>query len=98
MNQTTEEIEAEFTKVESRLEAEAMLRKVGIHTMGKNPGEIMLLASQNGFINIIKFYECGMYPLHFQNAFGDSMLHYACKGSQIKVVYYLLKRGLRPTI
>jgi ankyrin repeat protein len=75
-----------------------MLRKVGIHVGGKTPGEIMLLAASHGFINIIKFYECSMYPLHFQNPFGDSLLHYAAKGSQPLTVYYLLKRGLRPTI
>lgn len=62
---TIEQIEEGQEKVQSRLEAEAMLRKVGIHAMGKNPGEIMLLAASHGFINIIKFYECGMYPLHF---------------------------------
>lgn len=93
-----EEIESEFDKVESRLEAEAMLRRVGIHTMGKNPGEIMLLAASHGFVNIIKFYECNMYPISFQNAFGDSLLHFATKGAQPKTVVYLIKRGLRPTV
>ena len=75
-----------------------MLRKLGINTLGKSPGEIMLLGASYGYVNIIKFYECGMYPLAFQNAFGDSLLHYAAKGSQPKTVYYLMKRGLRPTI
>ena len=60
-----EEIENEFEKLDSRMEAEAMLRRVGIHTMGKNPGEIMLLAASHGFINIVKFYESSMYPITF---------------------------------
>ena len=60
-----EDIEAEYSKVESRLEAESILRKVGIHTMGKNPGEIMLFGASHGFVNIIKYYECNMYPLTF---------------------------------
>ena len=95
---TAEEIEAEYEPVGSRMEAEATLRKVGIHTMGKNPGEIMLLAASQGYVNIIKFYECNMYPLGFQNSFGDSLIHCAAKGSQAKTVLYLLRRGLRPTI
>jgi hypothetical protein len=67
--------------VESRLEAESILRKVGIHILGKNPGEIMLMAASHGFINVIKFLECGQFPIHYQNAFGDSLLHFAAKGS-----------------
>ena len=93
-----EDIETEFTKVNSRLEAEAVLKQVGIPTMSKNPGEIMLIAAQSGFINVIRFYESGMYPITFQNQFGDSLLHFACRGNQVKVVYYLLKRGLKVTV
>jgi ankyrin repeat protein len=66
--------------------------------MGKNAGEIMLSAASNGFINIIKFYECSMYPAEYQNAFGDSLLHYAAKGSKPLTIYYLMQRGIRPTI
>ena len=62
---SAEEIENEFEKIESRMEAEAILRRVGIHTMGKNPGEVMLLAASHGFVNIVKFYESTMYPIGF---------------------------------
>jgi ankyrin repeat protein len=59
----------------------------------------MLICAQHGFINIIKFYESpGTYPITFQNTFGDSLLHYAAKGSQARTCYYLMKRGLRPII
>ena len=58
----------------------------------------MLAAAQHGFTHIVKFYECGMYPLTYQNAFGDSLLHGAAKGSQAQTCYYLMKRGLRPTV
>jgi hypothetical protein len=39
------ELEAEGDPVQSRLEAEAILRKVGVHVLGKSGGEIMLLAA-----------------------------------------------------
>lgn len=59
LNMTIEQIESEKEPIASRLEAESQLRKVGIHMTGKNPGEIMLLAASHGFVNIIKFFECG---------------------------------------
>ena len=58
----------------------------------------MLCAASNGALHIVKFYECNMYPIHYQNTFGDSLLHAACKGDQPLCVYYLMKRGLRPVI
>ena len=58
----------------------------------------MLCAATLGMINIIKFFESGMYPITYQNAFGDSLLHCAARGGQPKTCYYLIKRGLRPTI
>lgn len=95
---TQEQIEAEHKPVDSRQEAEAVLRKVGIHIVGKNPGDIMLMAAAHGFINVILFFECPLFPIHYQNAFGDSLLHFAAKGCQPKTVHYLFLRGLRPTI
>jgi len=56
----------------------------------------MLLAAQHGFFNIILFFESPQYPLKFQNGFGDSLLHYACKGSQLKMVHYLLMKQVSP--
>ena len=47
---TIPELEAEGEPVTSRLEAEAILRKVGVHILGKSGGEIMLLAAQHGLI------------------------------------------------
>ena len=96
--QSVEKIESTFATVNSRLEAEAILRKSGVSTQSKTPGDLMLAAAQHGYMHIVKFYECGMYPLTYQNTFGDSLLHSAAKGSQAQTCYYLMKRGLRPTI
>lgn len=53
---TVEELEAESEVIQSRLEAEAALRKVGVHVLGKSGGEIMLLAACHGLVSVIKFF------------------------------------------
>lgn len=75
-----EELENEMEPINSRLEAEAALRKVGVHILGKSGGEIMLLAACHGLINVIKFLEGPSYPITYTNNFGDSLLHFAAKG------------------
>ena len=65
-NLSVDEVEALQTKVQSRLEAEAILRKLGINTSSKNQGELMMLAAQYGYVNIIRFYEQpSMYPITY---------------------------------
>lgn len=66
--------------------------------MGQKPGDIMCLAASHGFIQVIKFFESPQYPISYQNNFGDSLLHFAAKGSQPQVVNYLLLRGVKPTL
>jgi hypothetical protein len=80
INMTVEELESESEPITSRLEAEAALRKVGVHILGKSGGEIMLLAACHGLINVIKFLEGPSYPITYKNNFGDSLLHFAAKG------------------
>ena len=94
-NQTIEELEAECEVLQSRLEAEAALRKVGVHVLGKAGGEIMLLSACNGLISVIKFFAPNV-PLTYKNSFDDTLLHYAAKGGQAKMTLYLLKKGLDP--
>ena len=43
--------------IANRHEAEAALRKLGVHTLGKNSGDMMLLAAAHGLINVIKHFE-----------------------------------------
>ena len=64
--------------------------------MDKTSGELLLLAAGHGLINVIKFLNTSMMPITYTNAFGDSLLHYAAKGSDPKMVLYLLRRGLDP--
>lgn len=57
VNMSIDELEEEGEPIQSRLEAEAALRKVGVHVLGKSGGEIMLLAACHGLINVVKFFE-----------------------------------------
>ena len=98
VDMTVEELENESEPIESRLEAEAALRKVGVHILGKSGGEIMLLAAAHGLINVIKFLEGPSYPITYRNNFGDSLLHFAAKGGQHKMCLYLLHKGLDPQV
>jgi len=98
ISMSIEELEKEGEPITSRLEAESQLRKVGVHILGKSGGEIMLLASQHGLIQAIKFLEGPQYPLTYQNTFGDSLLHFAAKGGQAKMTLYLLLKGLNPMV
>lgn len=91
---TIEELENECEPIASRLEAEAALRKVGVHVLGKSGGEIMLLAACHGLINVIKFLEGPSYPISYKNNFGDSLLHFAAKGGQSKMSMYLMHKGI----
>ena len=43
--QKVEKIEATFPSVNSRLEAEAILKKLGVVTQNKTPGDLMLAAA-----------------------------------------------------
>ena len=95
---TKEELEMCGPEIKSRLDAEASLRKQGIHVMGKPSGELMLLAARVGIITIIKGLETSSATLDYVNDFEDSLLHYAAKGGQIKTVYYLLLRGVPPNV
>ena len=92
---TVEELEAECESIMSRLEAEAALRKVGVHVLGKSGGEIMLLAACHGLISVIKFF-APQVNLSYKNTFDDTLLHYAAKGGQAKMTLYLLLKGLDP--
>jgi len=93
--QTIEELEAECETMQSRLEAEASLRKVGVHVLGKSGGEIMLLAACHGLISVIKFF-APQVNITYKNSFDDNLLHYAAKGGQAKMTLYLLLKGLDP--
>ena len=95
---TIEELEGECEVIGSRLEAEAALRKVGVHILGKSGGEIMLLAACHGLINVIKFLEGPSYPITYRNSFGDSLLHFGAKGGQAKMTLYLLHKGINPMV
>jgi ankyrin repeat protein len=96
IDMTLEELEKDQEPITSRLEAEAALRKVGVHILGKSGGEIMLVAACNGLINVIKFLEGPSYPNTYKNNFGDSLLHFAAKGGQAKMCLYLLYKGINP--
>jgi ankyrin repeat protein len=98
IDMTVEELENEAEPITSRLEAEAALRKVGVHILGKSGGEIMLLAACHGLINVIKFLEGPSYPITYKNNFGDTLLHFAAKGGQPKMSLYLLYKGLDPMV
>lgn len=98
IDMTIEELEGETEPITSRLEAEAALRKVGVHILGKSGGEIMLLAAAHGLINVIKFLEGPSYPITYRNNFGDTLLHFACKGGQAKMSLYLLHKGINPMV
>jgi ankyrin repeat protein len=93
--QTIEELEAECDSLSSRIEAEAALRKVGVHVLGKPGGEIMLLAACHGLISVIKFF-APQVNINYKNSFDDNLLHYAAKGGQSKMTLYLLLKGLDP--
>lgn len=93
-----EELEGESEPITSRLEAEAALRKVGVHILGKSGGDIMLLAAAHGLINAIKYLESPSQPITYRNNFGDSLLHFASKGGQAKMALYLLHKGVNPMI
>jgi len=92
---TIAELEAETEPITSRLEAEAALRKVGVHVLGKSGGEIMLLAACHGLISVIKFFSPEIH-LTFKNSFDDTLLHYGAKGGHAKMTLYLLLKGLHP--
>lgn len=92
---TVEQLEAECEVLQSRLEAEAALRKVGVHVLGKGGGEIMLLAACHGLISVIKFF-APQIAITYKNSFDDTLLHYAAKGGQAKMTLYLLLKGLDP--
>ena len=77
------------------MEAEAALRKVGVHVLGKSGGEIMLLAACHGLISVIKFF-APQVNLSYKNSFEDTLLHYAAKGGQAKMSLYLLLKGSDP--
>jgi ankyrin repeat protein len=98
IDMTIEELEGELEPINSRLEAEAALRKVGVHILGKSGGEIMLLAACHGLINVIKFLEGPSYPITYRNNFGDTLLHFACKGGQTKMALYLLHKEINPMV
>lgn len=98
IDMTIEELEGECENITSRLEAEAALRKVGVHILGKSGGEIMLLAACHGLIAVIKFLEGPSYPITYKNSFGDSLLHFAAKGGHSKMALYLLHKGLHPMV
>ena len=93
-----EELENEGEVITSRLEAEAALRKVGVHILGKSAGEIMLLAAAHGHINVIKFFEGASSPIIYNNSFGDTMLHFSAKGGQSKMTLFLLHKGVHPMV
>jgi ankyrin repeat protein len=93
--QTIEELEGECETMQSRLEAEASLRKVGVHVLGKSGGEIMLLAACHGLISVTKFF-APQVNISYKNSFDDNLLHYAAKGGQAKMTLYLLLKGLDP--
>jgi len=78
----------------SRLDAEALLRKKGIHVLGKPPGELMLLAAQQGLLSVIKSFKGTDTPMTYKNNFRDTLLHFAAKGGQTKAMWYLLREGL----
>lgn len=92
---TIEDLENESETLQSRLEAEAALRKVGVHVLGKSGGEIMLLAACHGLISVIKFFS-PQVNITYKNSFDDTLLHYAAKGGQAKMTLYLLLKGLDP--
>ena len=94
-NMTIDELESECETLQSRLEAEAALRKVGVHVLGKSGGEIMLLAACHGLISVIKFF-APQVSINYKNSFDDTLLHYAAKGGQAKMTLYLLHKGLDP--
>ena len=43
--QSVEKIESTFPTINSRLEAEVILRKAGVSTQSKTPGDLMLAAA-----------------------------------------------------
>lgn len=92
---SVEQLEAECEPIQSRLEAEGALRKVGVHVLGKSGGEIMLLAACHGLISVIKFF-APQVAITYKNSFDDTLLHYAAKGGQAKMSIYLLLKGLDP--
>ena len=95
-DQTIEELENEQEEITSKLDAEAALRSKGWFILDKTAGELLLLAAEHGLINVIKYLVNSMLPLTYSNFFGDTLLHYAAKGDDPKMVLYLIKKGLNP--
>ena len=62
----------------------------------KTPGDVLLFASLYGYVNVVKFIETTKVSLMYTNTFGDTLLHYACKGDSYEMVQYLLLKGLNP--
>ena len=65
LKETVEEIEEFIPNVETRIEAEAILRKAGVNFSNRNPGEMMLLAAQYGIYSVVKHFCCPQFPLTF---------------------------------
>ncbi|CAI2377298.1 unnamed protein product [Moneuplotes crassus] len=97
-NQTIEELEQEHEEITSKLDCEAALREKGCFILDKKAGDLLLLASEHGLINVIKYLVQNKLTLKYKNYFGDTCLHYACKGSDPKMVLYLLEKGIDPNI
>ena len=88
---TIEELEKEQEEITSKLDAEAALRLKGWFILDKTAGELLLLAAEHGWINVIKYLINSMMPLTYSNFFGDTLLHYAAKGDDPKMIVYLIK-------
>lgn len=98
LKMTVEDLEQEGEPICSRLEAEATLRKLGIHVMGKRASEMMLIGARHGLIRLIKFFQSKLSPLTVRNEFYDTLYHSAAISGQEKVVFWLLKKGVDPRV
>ena len=72
------------------------MERQGVRSLNLSLGEVMLIAASLGYINIVRFLEKPHLPLSYANSFGEGLVHFAAKGDQAKMVWYLIQRGLDP--
>lgn len=88
------ELEESQPVISDMQDVHLVLERQGVKSLNLSHGDLMLIAASLGQINIIRFLEKPHLPLTYKNAFGDTLLHFAAKAEQTKMIWYLIQRGV----
>ena len=79
-------------EIKDRFEAEQILKKHGVHVVGKPAGELLMQSARLSISSIFYFF-AKVVPLDYKNKFNDTVLHYAAKGGNLEIVQFLLSNN-----